>query len=183
MAQVRGGDKVNAVLAEISKKIGNKKLAVGFLPNATYPAQPGQPGPIYVATIAAIQNYGSPSRGIPARPFFTNMLQKKSPQWGDDLAKVLEATGGDMERALILMGEHISDQLRQEIRDTNAPPLSKLTLFIRKWKMQNPGKAVTGSLVGELAAALRYNPDLSGVSDKPLQDSGEMLKAVDYEVK
>lgn len=119
-----GGDGLDAKLAELAGKLGRgqREVRVGFFENAKYPD--GTP----VATIAAIQNFGAPSRGIPPRPFFSNMVDAKSPGWPDAFVKVMKAADYDIEVSLARMGEHIAGQLRQSIRDTNSPPLSPATI-------------------------------------------------------
>ena len=75
-----------------------------------------------VATVAYWNNFGNAR--IPARPFFSNMIAEKSPNWGSDLTKVLLAAGYDSKIALGRMGVLINDQLVKSIIDwpaDNAP--------------------------------------------------------------
>lgn len=97
-------------------------VKVGFLEGATYPD--GTP----VALIAAIQNFGAPARGIPPRPFFSNMITEKGPGWGGKLARVLKAANYDTATALGRMGEGIAGQLRTSINETNSPALADSTI-------------------------------------------------------
>ncbi len=123
VSPVKGGEKLEAYLKKLADKVSNPgTLRVGFLEGATYPD--GTP----VAMVAAIQNFGAPNAGIPARPFFSKMVNEKSPEWGGKLAKVLEQADWDGGKALALMGEGIAGQLRQSIVDTNAPELSPDTI-------------------------------------------------------
>lgn len=109
-------------LKEIARKIGNAStLRVGFLEGASYPDGTS------VATVAATQNFGSPAQGIPPRPFFSNMIAAKSPEWGRKFAALLR-TSPDAETALALMGEGVSAQLRQSILDTDSPALAEATI-------------------------------------------------------
>lgn len=120
---VKGGDQLEARLAEISRLANNaSSVKVGFLSEATYPN--GVP----VALIGAIQNWGAPSRGIPPRPFFSNMIAKKSPEWGPAIGQLLVDNGYDALRTLQLAGEDVAGQLRQSIIDTNEPPLAESTI-------------------------------------------------------
>lgn len=123
MANVKGGEKLEAALAKLTLNLAKPAtLRVGFLEGATYPD--GTP----VAMIGAIHNYGAPRAGIPPRPYFTNMIRKKSGEWPKAIAGLLKATGYNTERTLELTGQAISGQLRQSIIDTNAPPLSPVTI-------------------------------------------------------
>lgn len=123
MATLTGGNKTKAHLVAIAKAVSNAQgVRVGFLEGSTYPN--GTP----VGMVAAIQNYGAPSRGIPPRPFFSNMIADKSPGWGATAAALMKANDYDAYRVMRLMGEGIRGQLQQSIRDTNAPPLAPATV-------------------------------------------------------
>lgn len=175
---IKGGGLLEKRLAQLAKQVTNPAtLRVGFLENATYPDGTS------VAEVAAIQNFGAPGRGIPPRPFFSNMVARESPAWGAKLGRILEQNDWDAEKALALMGEGIAGQLRQYIVETNAPPLSAITLMLRKMRQDNPDLVVTGATVGEAAARIRAGESYGGVSTKPLVDTGNLLASVDYEVE
>lgn len=123
MATVSGGDKLEKALGEIARRLKKgATLKVGFLEGARYPDGTS------VALVAAIQNFGAPARGIPPRPFFSNMVAEKSPSWAPALGDLLKSTGYDPQAALEMMGEGIKGQLQQSIRNTNSPPLSPRTI-------------------------------------------------------
>lgn len=175
MVKISGGDKLDKALRDLEQKITKSaRLRVGFLEGATYPD--GTP----VAMVAAIQNFGGGK--IPPRPFFTNMVKDKGPKWGDALGKLLQANDFDASRALELMGEGISGQLRQAIVDVLAPPLAPLTLMLRQMRAEDPNLVVTGATLGEAARRLDAGEVPGGVSTKPLVDSGHMLASISYEV-
>lgn len=123
MATIKGGDKLATRLADLAKLLARPAtLSVGFLSNATYPDGKS------VAMIAALNEFGVPSRGQPPRPFFRNMVAAKSGEWPKAIAGLLQANGMDAVRTLDLAGFAIEGQLRQSIRDTNSPPLSPVTI-------------------------------------------------------
>jgi hypothetical protein len=123
MASVSGGSKMEAALRNLAERLGKgAEVHVGFLEGATYPD--GTP----VAEVAAIQNYGAPAAGIPARPFFSNMIADKSPDWSKKFESVLKQADYDPATALERMGEGIAGQLREEIVATNDPPLAPATI-------------------------------------------------------
>ncbi len=78
--------------------------------------------------IAAIQNYGAPRAGIPARPFFSNMIRDKKAEWPKGIAIQLRANGYDVPRTLDRVGHAIAGQLRESIIKTNSPPLAPSTI-------------------------------------------------------
>lgn len=178
MVALSGGKKFEAAMRQLARKIAKPAtLRVGFLEGATYPD--GTP----VALVAAIQNYGAPRARIPARPFFSNMIENKKGEWPKAIAGVLKAEDYDVDKTLRITGEAISGQLRQSIIDTNAPPLSPVTLMLRKMKSQNPDLVVTRKTVGEAAARVAAGESTAGVSTKPLIWSSHLINSVDYEVK
>lgn len=123
MARMRGGEGVVKVLSEVARQVSRPAtLRVGFLENATYPD--GKP----VAMIAAIQEFGAPSVGIPPRPFFRNMIAAKQDEWGPAIADLIVEKDYDMTAALEVAGQAIAGQLRQSIIDTNSPPLAQSTI-------------------------------------------------------
>ena len=174
MVEIRGGDKLERQLAELAKNLTKgKALRVGFLEGATYPD--GTP----VAMIAAIQNFGAASRGIPPRPFFTNMVRDKSEGWGPALGRILQDTQNDTAKALALMGEGIVGQLRQAIVDTNEPANSPVTnLLKQRFPMGGQTFADVLQAWRDVAAGETDAPP-----GKPLVQSGHMLNSADYEVK
>lgn len=167
MATIRGGDKFYAKMRELAA-LANKpgSLRVGFLENATA-YQGNKP----VAMIAAIQNFGAPSRGIPPRPFFSNMIKDKQGEWPAAIAGVLAANNYDVEITLRIAGAKIAGQLRQSILDTNSPPLAASTIAARG-----------GAPSAKVKALFKSHGITSGGTEKPLVDTGHMLQSIDYEV-
>jgi hypothetical protein len=173
---IKGGEKLAAALGEIAQKLGKSAtLRVGFLENATYPD--GTP----VAMVAAIQEFGAPRAGIPPRPFFRTMVANKSPEWGKAIGDLLPAADYDADKVLNQAGAAIAGQLRQSIVDTNTPPLSPVTLMLRK--MKSEGMTITKSSLRIARARLASGESVGGVSTKPLVETGHLLQSVDYEIK
>lgn len=173
MAQITGGQNFERALAEIAKKLAKPaSVSVGFLSGST------EANGTSVATIAAIQEFGAPSRGIPPRPFFRTMVAEKSPEWADALALALERTNGDTAAAMAIMGEGIAGQLRESIIATNSPPNSPVTNLL---KQRFPMGGQTFDDV--LKARADVAAGATAPAGKPLVQSGVMLGSVDYEVK
>lgn len=175
MAQVTGGEAFEKAMLELrTRVISAKEVRVGFLESANYPDSD-----INVPTVAAINNFGAPEAGIPARPFFTNMVARCSPEWGNRFAGALKATEFDVLAALELMGVAISDELRQEIVDTDSPPNSPVTNVL---KQRFPtGQGVTFADVQEARADVAAGETAD--PGKPLSWSGQMLNSISSEVE
>lgn len=120
---ISGGNLLKAKLEEIAKaSTSARSVKIGFLAGATYPNGTS------VAMIAAIQDFGAPSVGIPPRPFFRNMIAAKRPEWPAAMGALLKANNYNAAKTLDQTGFAIAGQLRQSIQQTNAPPLAKSTI-------------------------------------------------------
>lgn len=120
---VRGGDKFENALKDLATRVAKPaSVKIGFLEGARYPDGTS------VAMIAAINEYGAPSRGQPPRPFFRRMIDAKQGEWPSAIAGLLKANDLDAEKALDLAGAAIAGQLRQSIRDLVDPPLAASTI-------------------------------------------------------
>jgi len=114
-------------LREIEKRLGRgAHVRVGFLESATYPSTGEGAKRLPVAQVAFWNQYGTVR--APARPFFTDMIARKSPRWGVSLGNILRKNGYDAERSLALMGEGIKGQLQQSINEWSEPPNAPSTV-------------------------------------------------------
>jgi len=178
MDAMTGGAKLEEFLRRTAKKVRNAAtLKVGFMEGATYPD--GTP----VAMVAATQNFGAPSQGIPPRPFFSNMIRKHQNEWPDQVAKALKRSDMDAGQALTMMGHLIAGELREEIIDTNEPPLSPVTVMLRySHRMDEP---VTFAMVQEARRRVAAGETPKGVTAsgaKPLIYTGHLLNSVEFTV-
>lgn len=186
MAQVTGGERLAEALRKMRDKIrSGSEVRVGFLENATYPDG------TKVATVAAINNFGAPEAGVPARPFFSEMVARNSPDWGDRFAEVLVDEDYDAEAALGLMGDDIAWQLRQSILEFSGVPLSPVTLLLRARFPTREGMTFADVMQARHDVATGDHLKKDGTLKKkdqtqatnPLVWSGSMLNGVDREVK
>lgn len=123
MASISGGDKLAKYLEKwVTATAGEPHVRVGFLANATYPDGTS------VASVAAFNEFGAPSRGQPPRPFFRRMIAEKAPTWGAATALAMKNSGNDIHKALDLVGQGIKGQLQQSIVDLTDPPLAASTV-------------------------------------------------------
>lgn len=175
MASLKGGDKLEAALREISRKVSKPgKLRVGFLEGASYPD--GTP----VALVAWWNEFGT--KKIPPRPYFRNMIAAKSDEWAPAIGHLLPQSNYDVRTTLALVGDGIKGQLQQSIKDTTQPSLSPVTLMLRKMFGNHP-EEITGKDVGEAARRVADGESYGGVSTKPLDWTGHMKNSVGSEVK
>jgi len=123
MVKASGGDRwrhrMDAVRTALEEA---KAVDVGFMPGAKYPD--GTP----VALVAAVQNFGAPSRGIPPRPFFTEMIRERSGEWPQAIKEFLKVGDFNTKDALEHMGELIKGELQQKINTFQGVPLAAATI-------------------------------------------------------
>ncbi len=146
---------------------------VGYFPSAKYPD--GTP----IAYIAAIMENGAPSQSIPARPTMRPTIDAHRTEWKEFFGRGMASVANgrrDTRDVLDAVSGLAAGQVFKTIAALTSPPLSKLTILARKFK-KNGGTITGGKVIGELAAKLKENPemDLSGVSARPLNDSGAMM--------
>lgn len=123
MASVSGGDRLAQRLKEIAVRLGtNPEVKVGFLEGSTYPDGTSLP------MVAAINEFGAPSRGQPPRPFIRNMIAAHRREWPKAAADLLATNDFDARKTLQLVGEGIKAQMQQSITDLLDPPLAPATV-------------------------------------------------------
>lgn len=172
-----GAEQLRVMLAGLSDKVAR----VGFFPSSKY--EDGTP----VAYVAAIQEFGSPTEGIPPRSFMRTTAEAQRGAWqatarqGAQAVVKGNATG---EQVLDTLGQLAAGDIRKAISDLTSPPLSQITIELRK--MRREGRKITGKTVGEAAKATKsafYQPVDSGAPiAKPLVESAVLLDAVTSEV-
>lgn len=171
----KGLSAINLALKSLESVQGK----VGWFEGAKY--QDGTP----VAYVAAIQEFGVPERSLPARPFMRPTIQEHETEWKDTAA----ALAGKMVEGVIsaedvmgLLTIKAEADVAKTIEGITAPPLSKITLGARKYRAE--GKKVTGATIGEIARLIKEGKlDVSGVPDKPLDDTHTMLENLTHVVE
>ena len=135
------------------------ELHVGILNGATYQGEgdAGQAGK-KVAEVAYWNEYGTFRNGkkhIPARPFFRNTIEEKKEEWVQAVASEVKR-GQSIENALTAVGDNITADIVDTIKQGIEPALSETTLANRKKK--------------------------GHTSTTPLMDSMTLIKSIEYEV-
>lgn len=130
----KGGDKLKRTLKRMQTGLGTAKgVSVGFLSDKRYPSTHGIRGtpraPVHVAQVAFWNQFGT--KRSPARPFFTDMIEKCSPRWGESLAYLAKAHNYDGKKMMTNMGIGIQSQLVGSIRDWSDPPNAASTERIK----------------------------------------------------
>ena len=133
------------------------KVTAGFLETAKY--SDGTP----VAAVAAQNEFGNPAKNIPSRPFFRNAVKTNEQKWekaaGQLMLSVIEGKI-PKEQALDQLGQLIKGDIQESILDGDFESLKQSTLDARQSRKRT-----------------------AGVANKPLIDTGHMMRSVDYVVE
>lgn len=171
---------VNNPFSDLILKIaslGKIEGKVGWFETSKYPDG------MQVAEVAQMQEFGT--KTIPARPFMRPAIIKNQNKWQDVINKVsAQVVKGNMTAvsAMDVITEVAATDIVEEIKAVTSPPLSPITIGLRKYKQQ--GRTITGRTVGEVAERLKDGTlDLSGVSTKPLNDTGHMIATLTIHVE
>lgn len=121
---------MDAALGKLAERLNKGAVSVGFLENATYPDG------TQVALVAAVQNFGAPSRGIPPRPFMDELIAEKKATWPKLTADLLRASGLNTERTLNRLGAVVKGQLQEKITTFEGAPLAPATIAAKGHEKQ-----------------------------------------------
>lgn len=166
---VKMSDVVTAKLKELAKN-AHGSVQVGFIENAQ-------------ASIAFWDEFGHKGRfPAPARPFFRTMVAKESSAWPAMMAGEMKCNGMNGHRTMSFMGEEIEGQLKQSIIDTNEPPLSAVTLRLRKKFGNQPQNIRLRDVFSAISDVRKGKTTVSGTQAKPLVWTGQMLQSTSYRV-
>jgi len=112
------------------KNIKNATLNVGWF-DAKY--EDGTP----VSLVAMVQEFGSPEKNIPPRPFLRPAKIEHAQEWKDQFEKSIKDVHKGrktQEDALNELGDQIISDIRQAIMDVHFPALKEETLKARRRK-------------------------------------------------
>ena len=147
----------HANLDSLMKYLSSHVVKTGFFESAKY--DDGTP----VAYIAAIQEFGHPEGNIPSRAFFRNAIKANEQKWQVASSQlILSVIEGRLskEQALEQLGQLMKGDIQESILDGEFEPLKQSTLDARQSRKRT-----------------------EGVANKPLIDTGHMMRSVDYAVE
>lgn len=181
MKMIKKPSPISVKFETVFKELTEIKGRVGWFDSSKYPDQNATP----VAYVAAIHEFGSPSNGIPARPYMRPTEAAEYPNWSKIMADGSKACiNGKLTAQVVMTGvvKQAQDDIGKTIANVLTPPLSPVTILLRKWKKE--GRTITRTTVGQAVAALNSNnpPSLDGVSQKPLHDTGYLATSLQSEV-
>lgn len=158
--------KIDALRVAV-KGLDGQEGRVGWFPSAVY--EGGQP----VAGVAAVHEFGSPSRGIRPRLGMRALAREKQEDWKQTILRIAaavtrgEMAPGSMTEALSMAA---AGHLRAAISKVTSPALKPATIAARKRKLARKSSKWRKGGAG-----------VAGIA-KPLVDSAILLNTVSYEV-
>lgn len=160
MKVTRKAGKVSA-LRETIKALDGTQGRVGWFPSAKY--EGGQP----VAGVAYVQEFGSPSRGIPPRSFMRSTATERRGDWAKTAEQISRnAAQGKIAPSNVVPAVCMAAEghVRETITKLTSPPLKQATIDARKRRLANGGKGAQSTI------------------GKPLVDTGVMLNTLTSEI-
>lgn len=113
-----------AILAQVDA-LAKVRVEVGW--HADKRHEGGKP----TASIAAVHEFGSVSRSIPARPTLGPTVDRNASTYREYLQRLLSeavSRGKDPEGALRIFGARVASDVKRSINELTAPPLSPATI-------------------------------------------------------
>lgn len=172
-------DNTQAILDAL-KTIGNRDVLVGIPQSADQrPPEEGEKSTFGNAAIGYINEKGSPTQNIPARPHLEPGVQSVQGQTVEQLKaaalSVLEGNAGAAERALNSAGIIASQGVKRYMTITGFTPLAESTLAARARR----GRKGASKELESRAAGIA--PD--NANARPLIDTGEYRNSITYVVR
>ena len=135
-----------------------------------------------VATVAAIQEFGAPGAGIPARPFIIPTAKKERSKWSKIIAtgikKVIKGNATVFD-VLDTVGMQAEGDMKAMVASIFSPALSPVTVLLRKWR--KAGRQIDASVVDQARSAISRGVD-PGSNNKPLNDTHYMIDSIKHAV-
>ena len=98
-------------------------------------------------------------------------------------SKAILAGNETGQSVMTAMGVKVSGDAIRSMESVTTPPLSPITLALRKMRREDPSLKVGGKLIGQVAAQLAAGEiDISGVNADPLKDTGYLLATLTFGV-
>lgn len=142
----RKAGKINALKQAVTALDGAQGR-VGWFPSAVY--ENGAP----VAGVAYVQEYGSPSQGIPPRLGMRMTAEEKRQDWADTARGIARASAqGKMPAENMMPSVCLAAEgaVRARITKIDSPPLKQATIDARKRRLADGGKGAQASIAKPL---------------------------------
>lgn len=155
-------------IAKAIRDLTGKRVLVGI--PAEKDARPGDP--VGNALIGYVQNYGSPARNIPARPFLEPGIEAAmrdlTPHLEAAARAALDGDSASVDQHLGKAGQTAVNSVQATIQAGIPPPLKDAT--VRRRRIRTPGSS--------------YRRRATSAADTtPLIDTGALLRSITYVIR
>lgn len=116
--------KVLDKLTSVAKDMSTGTVSVGFLDSGITEERTGE----RIVDVAFWNEFGVPENNQPARPFFRRMVAKESDNWPKRIKELTLQYKWNSNKILDIMGQEISEQLKESILELMEPELSPKTI-------------------------------------------------------
>lgn len=162
------------------KGLVGKVAKVGWNERAKYPDEDGKAG-LYVAQVAAINEWGSPINNIPPRSFLRRTISVKRNEWNILWPRYAqEIINGKLSMAVALegFGLLVKGEIQQTIAHVFEPPLKPATIARRlaRYRVKNPYALANKFTKGKILTS-EEKRNLGSLT-KPLIDTGYMQSSI-----
>jgi len=161
------------------KKLQDKVAKVGWFAKSKYDDKNHTP----VAHVAAINEYGSPSNNIPARPFIRPTIAKQQKKWIEIAtigAKKIVKDESTVSDILELLGQKAQGDISKAITEVFSPPLKPSTIRARINRYANDIELAKSTRKRRRKQLQKFVP---AALYKPLIDTGLMLASITHTVE
>lgn len=142
-----------------------------------------------VAMIAAVHEFGSPSQGIPERPFLRTAMQENAKKYvalnRRNLVEVLNKRM-TVEQALGQLGEMAKGHVQKKLGYGPFAPLDPKTIAARqRARGSDYNSALRRKAVAEPTTeqGKKHRARTGGAIDRPLIDSGQLIQSITWEIE
>ncbi len=179
--QVQG--EAGKALEDALKNLQNKVCKVGWIDRAKYPVTKNDKNPPFIAEVVVSNEFGNPSKNVPARPFLRPTIEREENSWkkiGIQGAKKILKNQFRIEDVLDLIGSRAVSDIRKTIREVWSPALKPSTIYARMHKYAHDSDLSESTRKKRQKELKRFTA--SGLY-KPLIDTGLMFATIAYKVE
>lgn len=177
--QGEGGKALESAL----KNLHNKVCKVGWIDGAKYPVTKYEKNPPFIAEVVASNEFGRPSKNVPARPFVRPTVTREENSWrkiGFEGSKKVLKGQLKVEDVLDLIGARAASDIRKTIRQVWSPALKPSTIYARMHRYAYDTDLAGSTRKKRQKGLKSFTP--SGLY-KPLIDTGLMFATLAYKVE
>ena len=171
LGSFRDKDKGWSRIVKAMKEVKGSYVKVGILEKAGSTDD----GKMTMARLGAVNEFGSPEKNIPPRPFMLQAYERckgKIIKLFESEKNKIIAGKSDTERSLNVVGEYFKGEVQREFTEGNFTPNAPSTL-LANWRKHHKGVITKGEAL--------ENDTGFGLTKRPLIDTGRLRQSINYQ--